>query len=37
MLKYGQAVLIQSEKTSGSLTEEEYIKSLEFDHYHSTH
>ncbi|MEH7115421.1 amidase family protein [Neobacillus niacini] len=36
MLKYGQAVLSQSEKTSGSLTEEEYIKALEFDQYHST-
>ena len=36
MLKYGQAVLLQSEKTSGSLTEEEYIKALEFDQYHST-
>ncbi|SDM57792.1 amidase family protein [Bacillus sp. OK048] len=37
MLKYGQAVLIQSEKTSGSLTEEKYIKALEFDQYHATH
>lgn len=36
MLKYGQAVLIQSEKTSGSLTEAEYIQALEFDLYHST-
>lgn len=36
MLKYGQEVLIQSEATSGSLTEVEYFKSLEFDHYHST-
>ncbi|MEH7253098.1 amidase family protein [Neobacillus niacini] len=37
MLKYGQAVLIQSEKTSGSLTEEKYIKVLEFDQYPATH
>lgn len=36
MLKYGQAVLIQSEETSGSLSEVEYSKSLEFDNYHST-
>ncbi|WP_223589646.1 amidase family protein [Neobacillus bataviensis] len=36
MLKYGQAVLIQSEKTSGSLTEAEYAQALEFDLYHST-
>ncbi|MCL6571160.1 MAG: amidase [Bacillus sp. (in: Bacteria)] len=36
MLKYGQAVLVESEKTSGSLTESAYIDALEFDHYHST-
>jgi amidase len=37
MLKYGQAVLLESEKTSGSLTEAAYFDALEFDHYHSTH
>ncbi|MEH7179999.1 amidase family protein [Neobacillus vireti] len=36
MLKYGQAVLIQSEETSGSLSEEKYVKALEFDYYQST-
>ncbi|MFJ7725027.1 amidase family protein [Neobacillus sp. NPDC097160] len=36
MLKYGQAVLLESEKTSGSLTEAAYINALEFDLYHST-
>lgn len=36
MLKYGQAVLLSSEATSGSLTEEAYVQALEFDHYHST-
>ncbi|MBO0960650.1 amidase [Neobacillus sp. MM2021_6] len=36
MLKYGQAVLLESEKTSGSLTEAAYIDALEFDLYHST-
>ncbi|MFD0828401.1 amidase family protein [Neobacillus sp. M.A.Huq-85] len=36
MLKYGQAVLLESEETSGSLTEEAYFKALEFDHYHAT-
>lgn len=35
MLKYGQEVLLESEETSGSLTEEAYVKALEFDHYHS--
>ncbi|WP_144552802.1 amidase family protein [Bacillus sp. X1(2014)] len=35
MLKYGQAVLIESEETSGSLTEAAYVNALEFDHYHS--
>jgi amidase len=36
MLKYGQSVLIESEATSGSLTEAAYVEALEFDHYHST-
>jgi amidase len=36
MLKYGQAVLIDSEATSGSLTEQAYVQALEFDQYHST-
>ncbi|PGV52431.1 amidase family protein [Bacillus sp. AFS037270] len=36
MLKYGQSVLIESEKTSGSLTEQAYIEALEFDLYYST-
>lgn len=36
MLKYGQAVLLESEQTSGSLTESAYVDSLEFDIYHST-
>ena len=36
MLKYGQAVLVESEETSGSLTEQAYIDALEFDLYHST-
>ena len=36
MLKYGQAVLLESETTSGSLTEAAYIEALEFDLYHST-
>ncbi|MFB3162007.1 amidase family protein [Neobacillus sp. 179-J 1A1 HS] len=36
MLKYGQEVLIQSEATSGSLTESDYVDSLEFDYYLST-
>lgn len=35
MLKYGQAVLLESEKTSGSLTEAAYIAALEFDQYHA--
>jgi amidase len=35
MLKYGQEVLIESEETSGSLTEAAYIDALEFDLYHS--
>lgn len=36
MLKFGQAVLLESEATSGSLTEEEYIEALEYDYYHAT-
>jgi amidase len=36
MLKYGQAVLIESASTSGSLTEAAYVKALDFDQYHST-
>jgi amidase len=36
MLKYGQAVLLDSDATSGSLTEAEYVKAFEFDDYHST-
>ncbi|MFP7299147.1 amidase family protein [Neobacillus niacini] len=36
MLKYGQAVLLESEATSGSLTESAYVKALEFDQYLST-
>ncbi|WHY87430.1 amidase family protein [Neobacillus novalis] len=36
MLKYGQAVLLRSEKTSGALTEAAYMKALEFDLYHAT-
>lgn len=35
MLKYGQTVLLESEKTSGSLTEADYVDTLEFDLYHS--
>jgi amidase len=35
-LKYGQKLLIESQNTSGSLKEKEYIDALEFDHYHST-
>jgi len=36
MLKYGQSVLIESEATSGSLSEAAYVEALEFDQYHST-
>jgi amidase len=36
MLKYGQAVLLEAEETSGSLTEEAYVQALEFDQYQST-
>ncbi|NRD78078.1 amidase [Bacillus sp. BRMEA1] len=35
MLKYGQAVLIESEATSGTLKEKAYIETLEFDQYHA--
>jgi amidase len=36
MLKYGQEVLLESEETSGSLKEQEYLETLQFDLYHST-
>lgn len=36
MLKYGQAVLLESEQTSGTLTESAYVDALEFDLNHST-
>lgn len=36
MLKYGQIILEEAEKTSGTLTEKEYLEALENDHYHST-
>ncbi|SEM94530.1 amidase [Mesobacillus persicus] len=35
-LKFGQAVLIESEETSGTLTEEQYLLALEHDQYQST-
>jgi amidase len=35
MLKYGQAVLLESEETSGSLTEQAYVDALQHDVYHS--
>ncbi|MFS0637982.1 amidase family protein [Mesobacillus foraminis] len=35
-LKYGQEVLLESEETSGSLKEKEYISALEHDQYMST-
>lgn len=35
MLKYGQEVLLESEATSGSLKEQEYVAALEFDQYYS--
>ncbi|WP_409288519.1 amidase [Peribacillus sp. SCS-37] len=35
-LKYGQAVMMESENTSGTLTEQQYITALEHDVYHST-
>jgi len=34
-LKYGQTVLIESEDTSGTLTESEYLESLAKDQYYS--
>lgn len=36
MLKYGQEVLVESEETSGSLTEAAYFEALEYDLYHAT-
>ncbi|MEH7301395.1 amidase family protein [Neobacillus drentensis] len=36
MLKFGQEVLLESESTSGTLTEAAYFEALEFDLYHST-
>jgi amidase len=36
MLKYGQKVLLDSEETSGTLTEEKYVRSIEEDYYYST-
>ncbi|MFD2445109.1 amidase [Bacillus sp. CGMCC 1.16607] len=36
MLKFGQAILLESEATNGTLTEEAYINSLEDDLYYST-
>jgi amidase len=36
MLKYGQVVLLEAEETSGTLTEEAYIRAIEEDYYHST-
>lgn len=35
-LKYGQVVLEEAEATSGTLTEEAYLKALEEDQYYST-
>ncbi|ADU28694.1 amidase family protein [Evansella cellulosilytica] len=35
MLKYGQKMLLESNATSGTLTEKEYITSLEHDQYHA--
>ncbi len=35
-LKYGQKLLVDSQDTSGTLKESEYIDALEFDRYHST-
>jgi amidase len=34
-LKYGQAVLLESEATSGTLTEKQYLQALEHDQYMS--
>lgn len=36
MLRYGQSLLIEAEKTSGTLTEPAYLAALQFDHYHAT-
>ncbi|MCC3358047.1 amidase family protein [Bacillus sp. REN16] len=36
MLKYGQIILEEAEKTSGTLTEKTYLDALENDQYHST-
>ncbi|MBU9710693.1 amidase family protein [Evansella tamaricis] len=33
MLKYGQKILLESENTSGTLTESDYLKSIEMDQY----
>ncbi|MBU9721246.1 MULTISPECIES: amidase family protein [Bacillaceae] len=33
MLKYGQSILLEAEKTSGNLTETDYLTSLEQDQY----
>lgn len=35
-LKYGQAVLLESDATSGTLTEKQYIQALEHDQYMAT-
>ncbi|MCL7747743.1 amidase family protein [Halalkalibacter alkaliphilus] len=35
-LKYGQSLLTKSDRTSGTLTEADYLDALLFDHYHST-
>ncbi|MFD2971748.1 amidase family protein [Peribacillus deserti] len=35
-LQYGQTLLVESEKTSGTLTEGRYIQALEHDQYYST-
>lgn len=36
MLRYGQALLLESDRTSGTLKESKYLQALAFDHYHST-
>jgi amidase len=36
MLKYGQKIMLEAEQTSGTLTEAEYLQSLEQDQYLST-
>lgn len=35
-LKYGQKIMLEAEQTSGTLTEAEYLQSLEMDQYLST-